>query len=234
MHDPNSRRKRPSAAWYILPVVILVAGAGFGGNSFLALGRQVKDMQRVVLPADRDIDLKKGEFVVYGETKSTVDGKEYRAGKFNVKCNPDLGRGATMRTRSTKSSYSFGSYTGESLFTLDVPQDGTYKLTCGTSENSAVLAIGKGIGGSIVQGVLGILAGVFGAIAVFVVVLVLRISSARAAARAAAGPFPPAYGGEPGPPHPGTPGYPVHPGNPGHPGAPGWPGNSGGSDHPWQ
>jgi hypothetical protein len=89
--------------------------------------------------------------------------------------------GATITAASTNVSYSIGSCSGHSAFTVDATRAGTYTLTCesGAAGQHFVLARGSGIGSSIVIGVLGLLA--VGAATALAIVTFVRRRRARAA-----------------------------------------------------
>jgi hypothetical protein len=141
----------------------------------------IERMKRVVMPGEVEIELGAGEWVVYGETTSTVDGRGYHTTSISLSCMMvDAASGEPMRieTPTGSTSYSIGGFKGQSMFELDLPRAGTYRLTC-EGGGDAVLAFGRGIGGGLGL----IFGGVFGGIIAAVVTLFLvRRKRKRAAA----------------------------------------------------
>lgn len=140
---------RVHGAFYALTAVPIVIGIVVAVVSILRMVDDIEAMPRLVIPGERDVELEAGEYIVYGETKSVVDGRGISVTSFQATCRltgPD-GADVAMETRSSTSSYALGSYKGESMFEVDVPAAGTYHLAC--DGDTGVIALGGGIGKTI-------------------------------------------------------------------------------------
>jgi hypothetical protein len=166
----------PSRAWFLLSVLPLIAGGGFVARSCVAMQHEVESMTRVVVPGEADVWLDKGEWVFYGETESEVGGHEYDSGSFTVSCSLTEGDGTAMDLEgpSGHTTYTLFGYHGESMYEATVPADGYYHFACRGSDAPAVIAIGRGIGSSIVTLVLASIGTAFGLVAVIVFVAIWR------------------------------------------------------------
>ncbi|HTJ42393.1 MAG TPA: hypothetical protein VL463_09885 [Kofleriaceae bacterium] len=169
-----------SKSWfraYAIAFVPVLVGMAIGGAMIWRVYSQVTGMQRLVVPGERDVILEAGSHVGFLESKSVVDGTEYANATFSGRCTlAEAGSNAPVELGKPTgtTSYSFGSYAGTSAFSFTAPHDGTYHLACSGDGPPAVLAIGDGIGLSIVIGAIGGLAGVIVAI-----VMALRIRKRR-------------------------------------------------------
>lgn len=164
--------RRPRAAWYLLALAPFAVASLIAALLGLRLYGQIKDMPRVVVPGQADIALDAGDYTGFLESSSVVDGVAYQAASWSGSCNIASATGTvvSLETSSSSTSYSFGSYAGKSAFGFTVPVDGTYHVACTGSEPSAVLAIGHGIGVSIVVMIVAMFAGIIGAVVVLVMV----------------------------------------------------------------
>lgn len=181
--------------WYLLALVPFAVGAALAVVSFVRLFDNLEGMPRLVVPGERSLELEAGDYVVYGETESVVDGTAYSNPRFAVRCalaHKD-GTPITLSHATVARSYSFGGHAGNGMFEFELPSPETVTLSCTTEDGKAVLAIGRGIGGAIVAGVLSVLLGSLAAVVVFVVVFIKRRrwrrreAEARAAAPAGSG-----------------------------------------------
>jgi hypothetical protein len=154
---------------------------------FMSLAGQIEGMQRVVVPGEKTFQLLPGDYIVFGESESKVAGTTYRADTFSVACTLTDQSGRAVQLQSvgrTHTKYSLGDYSGGSLFELTIPAEGRYTLACtGDQQTKAVLAIGQGIGKSIVTSVLMLLAGLISS-GIAVLMLFLRRRKAYAILKA--------------------------------------------------
>lgn len=149
--------KRPT---YWILLVPLLLGMGTCGGSLYATNAKVKAMPRMKVPGEATLELSKGSHTGFLEENSIVDGESI-SGVPSVTCSAKTAAGdkLALGSPSASTSYSFGSFSGESAMTLDVPEDGAYTITC-TGSGSGALAFGSGIGWLIVIAVVGGLLGV--------------------------------------------------------------------------
>jgi hypothetical protein len=146
-------------------------------RSVYALKDNIQGMQRVVVPGETEVRLTAGEHVVYAESNSVVDGTAYHTESFSLRCavvDADTGEAASLSTPTGSTTYSMFGFSGEAVFDLDVPDDGTYRVVCEGDDPPAVIAIGDGMGWGIAMIAISGLFAVFGTIAVLAVVATLR------------------------------------------------------------
>jgi hypothetical protein len=184
---------RPGRVWFLVGFAPLLLGAALGLHFYGAMKHGIVDMQRVVVPGEADLQLGQGEYVLYGESRSVVDGTAYVNDSFSARCavldvESDTQVALTSPTGST--TYTGFGYAGQSMFELDVPHAGTYRLHCEGDDAPAVIAVGRGIGTSIILLVVSILGGVIGFIAIMATVANRRFRARRA--------LPPEYPAPPG------------------------------------
>lgn len=160
-------------------IAILLVVVGFGGGLFLGIGSALSDteaMPRFFVPGDIEVELAAGDYTIYYESASVIDGVaiQNRETGSQVSCNvegPNGPEGISFQAASVKTSYTLGSYSGESLFALSVPTDGIYYISCEKAGDEAAMAIGQSSLGSILfilMGVACLLAGMV----MFIVALV--------------------------------------------------------------
>jgi hypothetical protein len=161
-----------SRKWYLAALVPLVIGVAVGLLSITRLMGAIEDMPRMMVPGSHAFALAADDYVVYGESKSVVDGQAIVNERFNVRCVLKDASGAPLALTAHAGSarYAIGSYAGESLFDFTLPAAGTVTLACEMNDGKAVLAIGGGIGLSIVIGVVSTVLGFIAAIITLVVV----------------------------------------------------------------
>jgi len=177
--------KRPSAAWYLLLLVPIALCAVLTVRWVSGMFSSIEAMPRVVVPGEGDVELSTGEHVAYIEASSVVDGVTYAAANVSVRCtlrSADTGESVALESSSTSSSYTFGSYHGQSAYQLTIPRAGTYHLACDGDGGPAALAIGGGIFGDILFFVLSLVGLILATVAIFVVIFVLRRRSQRVVA----------------------------------------------------
>lgn len=154
---------------------------------FMSLAGQIEGMQRVVVPGEKTFQLLPGDYILFGEHESKVAGTTYRNDSFRVSCTlaDNAGRQVTLSpVGATHTKYSLGDFSGSSMFEITIPAEGVYSLRCtGDESHKAVLAIGQGIGKSIVTSVLMLLAGLISS-GIAVLMLFMRRRKAYAILKA--------------------------------------------------
>ncbi|NUS44140.1 MAG: hypothetical protein HOQ24_10685 [Mycobacteriaceae bacterium] len=193
---PPPARVTPPGWWFgvgaLLIVIGIVGGIGLGVATFAGLSSKVDDFQRVPVPGAGAVRLETGSYTVY------LEGATGSSGKLLI-TDPDGAR-VTLTRYTSEITYSFNKHSGEAKFSFEAPKSGEYKVET-AGEPGATVAIGHGLGGGIVGGVLGALGvglvGLFAGLAVLITVGVKRGRSRRALAG-------PNWGGQPSwPPPPG-------------------------------
>lgn len=163
---------RLRASWYLLALVPLTIGILVAIKLVFALFDDVERMDRVIVPGQRELELTPGEYVLYAETRSVVDGVTYQAASVQLRCAMVDRDGAPVELDSPNGSttYALGGFAGTSFAEATIPSAGVYRLTC--TGGPAVVALGGGIGTRIVAVVITGFAS-FG-LALFTVLLVRR------------------------------------------------------------
>lgn len=171
-----------SRAWYLVALVPLALGLGLGALSFLHMIDDIKHMPRVVVPGEQAVELGSGDYIVFGESDSVVDGTAYHAEHFSVRCNLTGAAGNAIELHSTAASthYAIGGFSGTSMFTFTLPAPQRATLACKTDQDvKAVLAIGRGIGVRVVLALIALVGGILGSVFGMVVVYRRRKRLAR-------------------------------------------------------
>jgi hypothetical protein len=169
-----------SPLWFVVIGVIavasIVAAALYAMPRLDTVG---SDMIRVVVPGNAVLELDKpGDYVVYHEKHSTVDGRYYASDRvegLRVRLTTDTGAEVPVGEPKYSATYSIGNRSGTSIYSFTVDRPGRYRLVAslegGRTEPKAVLAIGQGTVWGIFRLVLGTLAIAFGGIGVAAVLL---------------------------------------------------------------
>ena len=189
-----SSTRAPSAAWYGLAVLVLVAGwVGMGTLLATRLSGATDRMMRLVVPGEAELRLNQtGTYTIFHEYRSTLDGRVYDTPSIDgldvtVRAVPS-GRLIELM-RGADSSYTFSGSAGRSLFDFEVSEPGAYRIAGiyadGRKEPQAVLAVDRGFVGDLLITILGAVAFAFagtgGAIVVAILVARRRAKAAGAA-----------------------------------------------------
>jgi hypothetical protein len=189
-----SSTRAPSAAWYGLAVLILVAGwVGMGTLLATRLSGATDRMMRLVVPGEAELRLHQtGTYTIFHEYRSTLDGRVYDTPSIDgldvtVRAVPS-GRLIELM-RGADSSYTFSGSAGRSLFDFEVSEPGAYRIAGvyadGRKEPQAVLAVDRGFVGDLLVTILGAIALAFGGTGGAIVVAIL-VARRRAKAAGAA------------------------------------------------
>lgn len=117
---------------------------------------------QVVIPNSQNIELKEpGEYSIYFEHKSVIDGKIFDTSNINgLVCklkNIETGEYVKLKNSSSNSSYSIKGREGRSIFNFTIDKAGIYEIDASYESGEgeeAVLAIGKGFGATLVRTIL--------------------------------------------------------------------------------
>lgn len=171
---------RPSAWYYWLAPLLLVAGISFSVREFRhGIPDLSEALTQVVVPGHATLTLKHGEtYTVYYEVHSVVNGKTYNTNAVvsGLQCqvkSVDGGNAVALRPPPHgPTTYSVGNRSGSSLLEFSVAQDGPYDFSCAYDEHShgrdVVLAVGYGVGIRIVKTVFLVFFGIIGGAALAV------------------------------------------------------------------
>jgi len=180
-------RIRPSL-WHCLWGVLffLIGGGVFAYTMFHGLMHVTDSLTQVVVPGRAELNLKPGQYSVFLEEQSTVNGKIYSTTQSidGLACrvsSMQTGTSIAIEKPSMNTTYSVNGRSGHSVLEFPIQQDGRYAFACDYGESSkgpeVVVAVGTGVGGAISRTVIGGLGAFFGgggAGMIVVVVVVVR------------------------------------------------------------
>ena len=171
---------QPGIWYYGLAVLIIVLGfAAFAGSIYSGITDAESSLLQMVAPGGANLFLKEpGEYTIFYENNSYLDGKFYSTGEqmsgleILVK---EKATGIDLATYPAKSSftYSLGNRSGRSIMAFTTPRAGIYQVNASYSGRAGpriVLAIGKGIVEGIFSSIMISLAALFGSIVIAAVI----------------------------------------------------------------
>lgn len=180
-----------SPIWFV--VAGLIALVGFAGALLYVmprLGAADAGMIRVVVPGNAVLTLDKaGQYTIYHEKKSTVDGRYYASetvsGLRLRLADEATGTPVKLTEPAVAANYTIGNKTGSSIYAFTIDRAGRYRLAAdlaeGRSEPKAVLAIEQGMLGEMFSLIFGTMAIAFAGLGVagaIVLVVLWRRSKA--------------------------------------------------------
>ncbi len=120
------------------------------------LSIQVDQLQRIAVPGTSELALPAGESIGYAEPAEGTLGEP----SFSATCRAEAQDGSKVElvTPTAKVSYQLGSRQGVSIMSIKLAKPDKVTITC-TAEEPFTLAIGGGVGTSIVVGLVAMLAG---------------------------------------------------------------------------
>jgi hypothetical protein len=183
-------RRRPGRIWYLVPLVVFLAGVAWLVVGLLSVGSHVDSFPRVPIPAGGQVSLNHpGGYVVYYEGPGAQSGD---IPAFNVRVIPASASAAvrSLRPYAGSVTYGIGSHQGRAVLTLQVSKPGLFRIEAsgtGSLPAGADLAFGNSIAGGIVATVLPSVLLILAGLAGLVVLFVIRIVQASRARSAAAG-----------------------------------------------
>ncbi len=182
-----------SALWFVLAGVIAVAG--LVAAAFYAMPRIAKVDQgtiRVLVPGSAVLALDRpGTYTIFHERRSVVNGTYYASDSANglrvTVVAESSGTPVALIQPRMSSSYTIEGREGKSILAFGVTEPGRYRLTAslesGDAQPKIVLAVSRGLIGSVFQIVLttlGITFGSLGVAGLLVLLVVWRRSKAPA------------------------------------------------------
>ena len=163
---------------YLYALIVLAAGLGTLALMILRMKGQVDDLTRIAVPGTSELSLPAGESIGYGEPSPDAIGDV----SFSARCNAVAADGSKVElgTPTAKVTYALGSHQGVSILSINAEHAGKVTLTC-TATEPFILAVGGGVGTSILIGVLAGVGGFFGALTIAVLTWVKRRGDKRRA-----------------------------------------------------
>lgn len=186
----NRHTTKPSRWFYMLAALILMAGmaacAFIFTSGMKAIGRA---FTRIVAPGEAEVMLPRaGNYTIYYEHKSVVDGKAYVTGEplspIEVSIeSKETGDAILIRPSAINATYDLGGRSGRSIFDFTVDRPGAYVIDVryadGIDGPEIVLTISQGFTLKLVLMILAI-GGIgltsFGASAAIAIVVVIKRS----------------------------------------------------------
>ena len=176
--SPTGPQAAPGRRWYLAAVAIFLAGmAGMGAFLFDRLSHMADGLTQIVVPGERTLTLEPGNYTIFHESRSVVDGRIYDSpslGGLAVAVTSAAAQPVALAPVTMSGRYTFGGRTGFAAFDFTVVEPGDYTVAgrypdpAGGPET--VIAVGRGFLGSLFGTIFGGLGIAFGgaAIALFV------------------------------------------------------------------
>jgi hypothetical protein len=181
----QTTRVRPSLWQCLWAVPFFLTGAvWFGYTLFHGLMHVTDLLTQVVVPGSAELNLQPGQYSVFLEEQSTVNGKIYSTTESvsGLSCrmrSVQTGAPIAMQRSSANVTYDVNGRSGHSVLEFFVKQAGKYEFACdygGASKGpEVVVAVGSGVGSAITRTVLGGLSAFFGGAGAGVVVILLVV-----------------------------------------------------------
>lgn len=140
---------------YGISLLIIVLGfAAFAGLIYSGIADMQSDLVQILVPSDEKLNWEKpGEYTVFYENNSMVNGKYYSTAEEYPDLHlsvMEISTGEYLRVYPAKESltYSMGGRSGRSIMAFDVVRPGAYEVKTtysGSTGSEIVLAIGTGI-----------------------------------------------------------------------------------------
>lgn len=175
----------PSGWWYLLAALLAVTGVAV----FVVLRISSTDPNfRLVLPGSQQITLDEGNYTLFYEHKTVLNGTEYTSDttvpdiRFFVMA-PDQS-GVELTVPDVRENYSFDGREGYSVVKFAVDSPGEYTVGGGYTDGRLgsffVFALGRSSSGSLLIGLISIVGGLGIAAALFTGLYVMRRPARRA------------------------------------------------------
>ena len=193
MDETGQIRLRPSLWHCLWAVPFFVIGIGFFGYIlFHGITHATDSLTQIVVPGRTELNLQRGQYSVFLEEQSMVNGKIYSTTESiaGLECrvtSVQSGSAVPIEKASMNTTYSVNGRSGHSVLEFPIQQDGRYAFGCDFGENSkgpeVVVAVGSGVGEAITSTVLGGLAAFFGGngagVAVVLIVVIRRMRNKK-------------------------------------------------------
>ena len=177
----NGSNAMPSPWYYGLAVLMIIVGFSiFAWSIYSSFSDMGRELSQVVVPGSADLDLKEpGEYTVFYENQTYVNGKFYSTGEQIPGLQIQVSEKATGRELSTYPTpggftYSVGGRFGHSIIAFRVERPGIYQINASYPSGKGpevVLAVGHGFAESIFSSVAIALAALFGSMVMAAVVV---------------------------------------------------------------
>jgi hypothetical protein len=197
-------RIRPSKVWYVVGVLLIVAGIAGGIGLFVgglvSTSRTVDGFGRFVAPASKSLKFQRaGTYTIFYEYRGevcgeptdcvTIEAPETPPSSLTIRLTDAAGRSLPVdRSGDSDVTFSFGGRAGRSVASVDIPAAGEYVIEVSGGAQRYGIAIGRGVLGTLVRWILGgIAAGVVGVVVGVVLLIVTGVRRGRRRREASAG-----------------------------------------------
>lgn len=175
-----------TSLWHCLwGVVFILVGAGFFSYALVHGLMHVTDsLAQVIVPGSAELNLQPGQYSVFLEEQSTVNGNIYSTTESisGLSCRIHAvpnGPPIPMATSRANVTYSVNDRSGRSVLEFPIEHAGRYVFACdyGASPRGpdTVVAVGSGVGAAIARTVLEGLGAMFGGGAVGVIMILVVV-----------------------------------------------------------
>lgn len=162
---------------------LLVGGGLFVYTLFQGITHSTDSLTQLVVPGHAELNLKgKQTYTVFLEEQSVVNGKVYSTTQSiqGLSCTVTAKQDGTsvgVGRPSANTSYEVNGRSGHSVLDFFIPQDGQYLFACDYGANatgpSVVVAVGSGVGESIMRTMLVSMASLLGSFVACVAVVLI-------------------------------------------------------------
>jgi hypothetical protein len=176
---------RPSLWQCLWAAPFFLTGGGLFGYTLIhGLVHVTDTLTQIVVPGTAELSLQPGQYSVFLEEQSTVNGKIYSTTESiaGLSCrirSVQNGTPIAMAQASANVTYSVNGRSGRSVLEFPIQQAGRYALACDYGEGSkgpeVVVAVGSGVGSAIAGTVVGGLSAFFGGAGGGVIVILLVV-----------------------------------------------------------
>ena len=190
----DTQATAPGCAWYILALIALLLGIGGAVGWMMAKLPQLGDrLTQVVVPGEATLRLTEpGTYTIFHERRSVIDGRVYSSDRISglrISLRNAQGERVPLSSPGVSSTYNLSGRSGAAIFSFEIKDAGTYRLTAAYDDGRAgprvVLAVGTGFMAGLMATVFGTLAFAFAGIIAAIVIFVLVFRRRRRARQAA-------------------------------------------------
>jgi hypothetical protein len=198
MLNQNVRPKSgPSAALYVLAVVIIIAGFIVGGMQCAKTFESYDEwLTYVTVPGTKTITLSEaGKYTIYHEHTTVLDGQPHSTTNAEAAAleytltNKASGKQITLASPATDETYTLGARQGVAIMVFTIDEPGDYQFDAryrdGRTEPKLVIAIGQGIVKRIFKGILVPMAAIGAGLVIGIIIIIVTAVGRGRAKRAA-------------------------------------------------
>jgi hypothetical protein len=180
MTAPAPPAAPPGRVWYLVAIVVFLVGmAAMAAFLITRLTSMDSGLTRFVVPGEQTLTLEAGNYTVFHEPQSVVDGKIYSGGSLggmSVTVTDADGSDVPLSPAGS-GRYSFGGHTGFAVFDFTAAAAGPYVIAGRYADDApgsqTVIAVGAGFLSGLLTTIFGALGIAFGG-AIIAAIMVVR------------------------------------------------------------